>query len=153
VLDYYAERCPLLPQTIRFVIGELRKAQPDPNIARYAVATAFTSRLANGFEARAAAMAADLVDDLGPEIVKTFRARLLELSKRGDLATSVFERMLPVYARVLPGLGKLEPDGTYFVIGPDKQLTAYQDYLHASVAKDATLYRIYPRDFWIPAKL
>jgi hypothetical protein len=59
--------------------------------------------------------------------------------------------MEAVYGKVLPGYGKLDPGGVYFVIGPDKQLAAYQDYLHASVAKTATLYRIYPRDFWIPA--
>ena len=153
VLDYYAERCPLLPQTLRFVIGELKKAKPDSNIARYAVATSFNSRIANGFEARAGSMAADLVDRLTPEMVKTFRSRLLELAKRADLADTLFSRMEAVYGRVLPGYGKLDPGGVYFVIGPDKQLAAYQDYLHATVGKDATLYRIYPRDFWIPAKL
>ncbi|MDB4958978.1 MAG: hypothetical protein JWO36_6547 [Myxococcales bacterium] len=153
VLDYYAERCPLLPQTLRFVIGELRKAKPDSNIARYAVATSFNSRIANGFEARAGSMAADLVDNLTPEMVKTFRSRLLDLAKRGDLADTLFARMEAVYGKVLPGYGKIDQGGVYFVIGPDKQLTAYQDYLHATVGKDATLYRIYPRDFWIPAKL
>ena len=39
------------------------------------------------------------------------------------------------------------------MIGPEKQMAAYQDYLHAAVDKTATLYRLYPRDFWIPAKL
>ena len=36
-----------------------------------------------------------------------------------------------------------------FVIGPDNQLTAY---LHAAVAKDATLHRLDSRAFWIPAQ-
>jgi hypothetical protein len=39
------------------------------------------------------------------------------------------------------------------VIGNAKQLAAYQEYLKAAVGKDATLYKLYPRDFWIPAKL
>ena len=39
------------------------------------------------------------------------------------------------------------------MIGPDKQLAAYQEYLHATLGKTTTLHRIYPRDFWIPAKL
>src|SRR6185436_12925298 len=55
-IDYYAERCPLLPQTLRFVIDQLRRAKPDPSIARYAIATAFYSRIASGYEVRAAAM-------------------------------------------------------------------------------------------------
>jgi len=45
------------------------------------------------------------------------------------------------------------PGGVYFVIGPAKQLDAYQDYLRAAVGKDAVLHRLYPRDFWVPAKL
>jgi hypothetical protein len=44
-------------------------------------------------------------------------------------------------------------EGVYFVIGPAKQLDAYQDYLRAAVGKTATLHRLYPRDFWIPARL
>ncbi len=153
VLAYYAERCPLLPQTLRFVIDELKKAKPDASIARYAVATAFDSRIATGFEGRASAMASNLVDGLTPEVVKAFRSKVLELAKRDDLAPTLFGRMHDVYAKVLPGYGKLDPEGTYFVIGPEKQMAAYQDYLKAAVSKATLLHRLYPRDFWIPAKL
>ena len=153
VLYYYAERCPVLPQTLRFVIEQLEKAKPDASIARYAIAKAFDSRVASGFEARASAMAANLVDELTPEVVRTFRTRVLESAKRPDLAQQLFGRMEAVYGKVLPGYGKLDPNGVYFVIGPEKQMAAYQDYLRAAVGKDATLHRIYPRDFWIPAKL
>lgn len=153
VLAYYAERCPLLPQTLRFVIDELKKAKPDASIARYAVATAFDSRIATGFEGRASAMAGNLVDGLTPDVVKAFRTKLLELSRRADLAATLFGRMHDVYAKVLPGYGKLDPEGTYFVIGPEKQMAAYQDYLTAAVGKTTLLHRLYPRDFWIPAKL
>ena len=152
-LHYYAERCPLLPQTLRFVIDELKKAKPDPNISRYAVAKAFDSRVAIGFEARASAMAANLVDGVTPDVVRAFRTRVLEQTKRGDLAQTLFSRMERVYGKVLPGYGKLDPNAVYFVIGPEKQMAAYQEYLHAAVGKDAVLYRLYPRDFWIPAKL
>jgi hypothetical protein len=153
VLNYYAERCPLLPQTLRFVIDELKKAKADPNIARYAIATAFDSRIATGFEGRASAMAANLVDGVTPDVVKTFRSKVLELSKRDDLAKSLFDRLVPVYSKVLPGFGAIDAKATYFVIGPEKQMAAYQEYLTAAVGKTTTLYRIYPRDFWIPAKL
>src|SRR5262249_43380405 len=152
-IDYYAERCPLLPQTIRFVIDELRKQKPDASIARYAVATAFSSRIADAYERRASAMAADLVDDLPPDLVRSFRHRVLAEAKRSDLADQLFARMPAAYGKVLPGYTKLSPEGVYFVIGNGKQLSAYQDYLHAAVGKDATLYRLYPRDFWIPARL
>ncbi len=152
-LTYYAERCPLLPQTLRFVIEQLKKAKSDSNIGRYAIAKAFDSRVAIGFEDRASAMAANLTDGVTPEIVKTFRQHVLDAAKKPGLAETLFSRMETVYGKVLPGYGKLDQDGVYFVIGPEKQMAAYQDYLHAAVGKSATLYRLYPRDFWIPAKL
>ena len=57
-----------------------------------------------------------------------------------------------VYGQVLPGYGPAVPGGVYFVIGPAKQLDAYQEYLHAAVGKDATLHRLYPRDYWMTLK-
>jgi len=153
-LHYYAERCPLLPQTLRFVIDELKKAQPDPNIARYAIARAFESRIAGGFEARASAMAENLVDGLTAEMVRAFRTKVLDAAKQPELHKTLFARMEAVYGKVLPGYGKqVDPNALYFVIGPEKQMAAYQDYLHTAVGKTTTLYRIYPRDFWIPLKL
>jgi Zn-dependent M16 (insulinase) family peptidase len=152
-LDYYAERCPLLPQTLRFVIDQLHAARPDPNLVRYALATAFTSRIANDFESRASEMAADLVDGETPDLVRGFRTHLLELGKRADLAQTLFTRMPAVYGKVLPGFGAIDPRGVYFVIGPESQLAAYEEYLRAAVGKDTRLHRIYPRDFWIPVKL
>ncbi len=153
VMVYYAERTPLLPQTMRFVIEQLDKAKPDPNIARYAIAKAFYSRVASGYEARASAMAANLVDEQTPDVVKKFRSRVLEMAKQPDLATKLFARMKSAYGKVLPGYGPPDPKTTYFVIGPDKQLTAWEDYLHAVVGKTTKLHRLYPRDFWLPAKL
>jgi len=150
-LEYYAERCPLLPQTLRFVIDQLRAANIDGNIARYAIASAFDSRIAASYEQRAAAMASDIADGVTPEVVKAFRTRLLALARRDDLAATLAARMPKVYGRVMPGFGPAVADGVYFVIGPDKQLAAYQDYLHAAVGKTARLHRLYPRDFWIPA--
>ncbi|MBA2542056.1 MAG: hypothetical protein H0V17_20620, partial [Deltaproteobacteria bacterium] len=153
VLVYYAERTPLLPTTLKFVIDQLKKAKPDPAIARYAIATAFSSRVASGYESRASAMAANLVDGQTPDIVKAFRTRVLEMSKQPDLATKLFARMEAAYGKVLPGYGSLDPKGTYFVIGPEKQLAAWEDYLEATYKdpKLAKLHRLYPRDFWIPA--
>jgi Zn-dependent M16 (insulinase) family peptidase len=157
VLVYYAERTPLLPQTMKFVIDELEKVKPDPSIARYAVATAFSSRVASSYEARASAMAANLVDGQTPDLVKAFRIRVQALAKDPDLATKLFARLESTYGKVLPGYGvsktKPDPKATYFVIGPEKQLAAWEAYLKATYKdpKVAKLHRLYPRDFWIPA--
>jgi hypothetical protein len=150
-IEYYAERCPLLPQTLRFVIDQLNASNIDGNIARYAIATAFESRVAASYEQRAMAMAGDVVDGVTPAIVKAFREKLLALASRGDLAAALAARMPRVYGAVMPGLGPPAADGVYFVIGPPKQLAAYEDYLRAAVGKAARLYRLYPRDFWAPA--
>ena len=60
-----------------------------------------------------------------------------------------------VYARVLPGYdvkaGNVK-DGVFYVIGPEKQLSAYEAYLKSVGGADAKLYRIYPRDYWMPMK-
>jgi len=151
-LEYYAERCPRLPQTLRFVIAELRAAKIDVNIARYATARAFTSRIAASYEARAEAMAADLTDGVTPDVVKAFRGRLLALAGSDGLVATLAARMPKVYGQVMPGYGPPVPGGVYFVIGPEPQLTAYQDYLRAAVGPSAVLHRLYPRDFWIPAR-
>jgi Zn-dependent M16 (insulinase) family peptidase len=159
VLVYYAERTPLLPTTMKFVIETIKKATPDPAIARYAVATAFSSRIASGYESRASSMAANLVDGQTPDMVKAFRTRVLEVAKQPDLASKLFSRMESTYGKVLPGYGssqtKPDPNATYFVIGPEKQLAAWEDYLKATYKdqKVAKLHRLYPRDFWIPAPL
>jgi Zn-dependent M16 (insulinase) family peptidase len=155
-LTYYAERCPLLPQTMRFVISVIKEAKPDPAIAEYALAQAFTSRVAASYEARTRDLAADLADGIGPDVVRAFREQLQQLRKRADLTEQLFARMPAVYAQVLPGLGASPagvPDVVQFVIGPDPQLNAYADYLKSSVDKDAVLWRLYPRDFWVPARL
>jgi len=149
-LDYYAERCPLLPQTLKFVIDQLKRVEADPNIARYAIAGAFTSRVADGYERRAAAMAANLVDGQPPDMVRAFRTRVLAQNQRPDLAQELCKRMPAVYGKVLPGFAAPDAKNVYFVIGNAKQLAAYQDYLHATVGKTTTLFTLYPRDFWLP---
>ena len=62
---------------------------------------------------------------------------------------------MQVYGAVMPGYPggpnpATVPDGTQFVIGPDAQLDAYQQYLTTAVGKDAVLQRLYPRDYWVP---
>ena len=152
-IQYYAERCPLLPQTLKFVIDQIKAAKPDANIARYAIAHAFSSRIASDYESRAWEMAGNLVDGLTPAAVKAFRTTVLAQTQRKDLAQALHARLPTVFGKILPGYGTPSPTSVKFVIGPAKQLDAYQDYLHATVGKSVTLHRLYPRDYWIPAKL
>ncbi len=154
--SYYAERTPELPQTLRFVIDELKKAPRDPELAEYAIAQAFGEfRSASGYEARGESMAADVADGLKPDQVKAFRQAVLDLRKTPNLYDELYSRMGKVYARILPGYDpelKNVPGAIYFVVGPEKQFAAYEAYLKSTVGADARLYRLYPRDFWMTMK-
>jgi Zn-dependent M16 (insulinase) family peptidase len=149
-LGYYAERTPELPQTIRFVINELKNATRDLSLTDYAIAQAFgDSRAAATYESRAESMAADLADGQTPNQVRQFRESIRELRKDPKLGEMLFARMNRVVSTFLPGYDagwKPLPGGAYFVIGPDKQLDAYEQYLKTF---GGSLVRLYPRDFWM----
>jgi Zn-dependent M16 (insulinase) family peptidase len=151
---YYAERTPEIPQTVKFVVDILKTAERDPRLADYAVAQVFgETRAAGTYESRAEGMANDLADGQLPEQVRAFRASILELRKDPKLGEKLFDRKDAVYGRILPGYnvkGKDVPDAIYFTIGPDKQQNAWEGYLKNAEGADTKLYRLYPRDFWIP---
>jgi Zn-dependent M16 (insulinase) family peptidase len=155
-LSYYAERTPELPQTLRFVIDELKRAQKDPGLVEYSIAQVFVQfRSAGEYETRGEAMASDLADGVTPDAVRRFRQAVLELRTTPNLADEMYKRMGEVYARVLPGYGVKARDvqgGVFYVIGPEKQLKAYEDYLKSVEGADTRLYRIYPRDYWMTMK-
>ena len=133
----------------------LKKARPDPTLVDYAIAGAFDGlRSAESYEDRGEEMAENLADGLTPEVVARFHRALLELRKRPDLSQELFGRMPRVYERLLPGMGPritsdAVPGTVYFVIGPEKQLDAYEQYLKQSQGAETHLFRLYPRDFWV----
>jgi Zn-dependent M16 (insulinase) family peptidase len=154
-ISYYAERVPVLPQTLQFVIDELRKAKPDTALVDYAIAQAFQeSRAAASFESRAESMAADIADGLTPEVVRNFRRAILQLRDRPELADELVRRMPSTAGRVLPGYGpkpSTVEGGVYFVIGPNEQIEKYEEYLKSVEGTGTRVHRLYPRDFWIVA--
>ena len=154
VASYYAERTPELPQTLRFVIDELKRATPDLSLTEYSVALVFNSRAASPYETRGEAMASNLADGITPDVVARFRRGILELRKMPNLAEELYKRKDKVYGLVLPGFnvkGKDVAGANYFVIGAEKQMTAYEAYLKSAEGTDTKLHRLYPRDFWLVA--
>ena len=151
-MSYYAERSPEIPQTIAFVIKELKAAERDPSLVEYAIAQAFgSSRAASSYETRGESMAANLADGITPEVVRKFRSSILTLRGAPALSDTLYDRMGTVYATVLPGYGakaSTVPDGVFFIIGPEKQFVAYEEYLRASEGPNTRIFRLYPRDFW-----
>jgi hypothetical protein len=152
-ITYYAERTPELPQTLRFVIDEIKRSPRDTSLTEYALGLTFNEvRSAGTFEARGEAIANDLADGMPPSQVRAFRQALLDLRRRTPrLGEAMYAQMDSVYATLLPGYvpGLSDvPGATYFVIGNDKQFAAYEKYLKSAVSRDAVLWRLYPRDFW-----
>jgi hypothetical protein len=155
-LSYYAERCPDLAQTMQFVVNELKNAPHDPTLADYAVAQVFgANRAGNRYESRGEAMAADLADGLTPDVVRSFRESVLKIRESEGFYDTIYDLMPAAYGEILPGYGsaaKASDAALYFVIGPEKQFESYEEYIR-SVEGDATLYRIYPRDYWLVTSL
>jgi len=153
-VGYYAERTPELPQTVRFVIGVIRDGQRDPGLGEYVMAQAFgESRASLTYEARAEGIAADLADGQPPEVVRRFRTAILALRGDPQLVDRLYERKDRVHGRLLPGYdakGLDRSDGSFFVIGPDRQLHAWEQYLREVEGPGARLQRLYGRDFWMP---
>jgi Zn-dependent M16 (insulinase) family peptidase len=151
-VGYYAERCPDLAQTMRFVVDlASRTAVSDPFFVEYALSNAFRDyRGAGDFASRGAALAVDLTDGDTPEAVKGFKQLLIKTAAEPGVGLEIQRRVPAVLGRVLVGLGpkvSQGEDASAFVIGPDDLLTKYEDFLRRSGETNA-LVRLYPRDFW-----
>ncbi len=150
-LVYYAERCPDIAATMRFVVGELNKSPYDPQLAEYAIAQSFSGgRGSTGYVSRGMAMAANLADGYSPERVAAFRQRILAQRSLPDLYDRLHSRMKRVYATVLIGLGEKTGSSptNYFIVGPEAQFRSLEEYI-ASVESPQPVYRLYPRDYWL----
>jgi Zn-dependent M16 (insulinase) family peptidase len=154
LMGYYAERTPEMPQTLKFAIGEVKRPMDTP-LAEYVIALAFNSRASSPYEARGEQMAANMADGITPEVVSRFRRAVLDIRKMPDLSAELYKRKDTVYQRVFPGYGIKGKDvagANFFVIGPEKQMAAYEAYLKSAEGPGTQLYRLYPRDFWLVVK-
>jgi hypothetical protein len=147
----YSDRVADLPQLLRFVSGEVKRATVDPRFVEYALARGFGSRAADPYESRGRDMAVDLAEGRTPERVRAFRERLLALRSRPGLAERLHDRLVPVLAPILPTLapGAAVPSGTVrFAVGPEAQIAAYERELRGTLGESVHVARLYPRDFW-----
>lgn len=151
-IGYYAERCPDVSETMRFVVNQLKDADPERRLTDYAVAQVFGySRAPSRYEQRGQAIAADLADEITPEVVKRFRQKVLAQKKRKGLYRELKSRMESVYGPVLIGYGpplSESDEGIFFLIGPEPQFKSLEEYIETTEGKQ-TVYRLYPRDFWL----
>jgi Zn-dependent M16 (insulinase) family peptidase len=154
-ISYAAERIPELPQTLRFVIEEIKRPYKSDTLTEYVTAGSFWSRTASPYEQRGEAIASDLADGTTPDVVSRFRRAILDLRKMPNLAEELYKRKDKVYELILPGYGIKGKDvkgANYFVIGSEKQMSAYEAYLKSVEGAETRLYRLYPRDFWMASK-
>ena len=83
-------------------------------------------------------------------MVRAFRERLLALKGRSGLARALFDRLEVVTGQVLPGFGPRDVPGLVaLAVGPEEQLAQLDAYVREVDGKDATVTRIWPRDFWV----
>jgi len=90
-----------------------------------------------------------------PDTVSRFRRAILDLRKMPNLAEELYKRKDKVYELILPGYGIKGKDvkgANYFVIGSEKQMSAYEAYLKSVEGAETKLFRLYPRDFWTTLK-
>ncbi|MCP4580737.1 MAG: hypothetical protein GY839_03920 [candidate division Zixibacteria bacterium] len=149
---YYAERCPDVSETMRFVVGQLKEAKDDPALTDYAVAQVFGySRAPSRYEQRGRAMASNLADGITPDKVRAFRSKVLAQRYRDGLYEELKSRMRTVYGPVMVGYGpslSKSHDGNFFLIGPEAQFESFESHIEMTEGKQ-TIYRLYPRDFWL----
>jgi Zn-dependent M16 (insulinase) family peptidase len=151
-VNYYAERCPDVSQTMRFVVNELKNAKPTPDLLDYAVAQVFgASRAAGQYEDRGESIASDLADGFTPDVVRAYNNKVLEVRKQPNLLNELVNRMPSTYGPVMIGYGQPlaeSEDGSFFMIGPEPQFNALEQYI-ATTESPQKVYRLYPRDFWL----
>jgi hypothetical protein len=151
-LRYYAERCPDVSETMKFIIGEVNKGVSDPTLTEYVKALCFSSSRAPArYESRGENMAQDLVDGFGPDVITAHREAILEISEEEGLFEELVSRLEGMYGKVMVGYGKpleANDDSNFFLIGPEDQFLSLEAYIK-SVETPQTVYRLFPRDFWI----
>ena len=151
-VSYYAERCPDVAETMRFVVSEMQNAPtirrssttPSPQVFQ-------SSRAPSKYESRGEAMAEDLVDGLTPDRVRAFREKVLSVRDRENLFADLKARMPQAYGPVMIGYGptlKDSKNANIFLIGPKEQFKNLEDLVDLSEG-DQTVYQLYPRDFWM----
>jgi len=149
---YYAERCPDVSETMRFVVKELKEAEADPGLADYTIAQVFgSSRAPERYESRGAAIADDIADGITADKVSAYRQHILDIRTKNDFYREIKSRMEDAYGSVLIGYGKPlaeSTDGNFFLIGPEAQFKSLEKYIKEAEGEQ-TVYRLYPRDYWL----
>jgi len=151
-IHYYAERCPDISETMKFVVDVVQRDIKTPAMTEYVTAICFSSnRSPDRYESRGEAMASDLADGFTPEVISKYRQKILEVKDTPGLYEELQSRLPGIYGRVLVGYGKNTAEyegGNYFIIGPEEQFESWENYI-ASVEFPQPVYRLYPRDFWL----
>ncbi len=149
---YYAERCPDIAETMRFVVSEVKKGVDNPLLTEYVVSQCFSyNRAPDRYENRGEEMASNLADGITPEVVANYRRKVLEVRCEDGLWDEIRSRMESVYGKGLIGYGANMADvaeSNYFIIGPETQFESLEKYI-AEVEYPQPVYRLYPRDFWL----
>ena len=151
---YYAERCPDLVETMKFVTGLVREAGAlhDPYLAEYATAlTVGYSRENDRYEARTRAAADDIVDGDTPQRIEKYRRAVLALKDTPDLWARMEPHVIPMTGRVLPGVGPRSREASnpsFLVIAPERLIERWERWVKDHEGEEECVHRIHARDLW-----
>ena len=152
-VGYYAERCPDVAETMRFVVNELKSADDSGDLGDYVIAQIFNySRAASRYEARGMGIATDLADGFPPHRIRTYREKILDLRSNTSFTRELFQRLPDAYGPIMIGFGDEvsgHADGVRFLIGPPEQFESFERLIRNEEGEEHLVYRLYPRDFWI----
>lgn len=149
---YYAERCPDLTATMRFVTGLAKTQKLDDRFyVDFALANTFGDyRGADDYSSRGAALRSDVVDGKAPKTVRRFKSGLVKTARAEGALKELRSRLPRVLGSVLVGYGGKVSGGkgaAGFATGPDGILDQYGAFLKENGEADR-LIKLYPRDFW-----
>lgn len=149
---YYAERCPDVAETMKYVVNIIKNANVTEELVEYAVAQVFAySRAPSPYESRGIEMAADYEDGTPPDVIRTFRQKVIAMRNDPNLRDKLTARLETVHGPVMLGYGDplaKSTDGVYFLIGPESQFEMMARSIAANEGEQP-IYRLYPRDYWL----
>ena len=150
--SYYAERCPDVAETMRFVVDLIKSGQISEEMLDYATAQVFgVSRTQSPYETRAFSMASDIVDGYTPERVRAYRKQVLRMRSQEHLKARIVDRLESAYGPVLVGYGDAlskSEEGIFYLIGPPSQFESMDEEI-GKHDPGQSIVKLYPRDYWI----
>ena len=148
-VSYYAERCPDVVMTLKFVTDTLNQTPDSERMAKNALMNFFWSRSGNDFSSRSESMAIEVMEGRTAEKYREMRTKLLYALSDPEMPAKVYGEKNRLLSAVIPGLdGPMGREAILMFITNDEQAGNIEKYL-SETDETGGLIKIYPSDFWM----